>query len=75
MSEERQTKAMNRVQKSFLKTAAIFAAIATLTAFFTWVASLNYVPSPIVCGSAVGVIVFGICWLFVYESSGGTKHE
>ncbi len=71
--DDYEVRTMNRVQKSFLKTAAFFAAIAALTVFFSWVASLNYAPSPVVCGSAVGTIVFGACWLIVYKFSRGPK--
>ncbi len=64
---------MNRLQKSFLKTAAFFAAIAALWGLCTWVTTINYAPSPVVCVTTLGVIAFGVCWLFVYELGGGWK--
>ncbi len=70
--DDYKVRTMNRVQKSFLKTASFFAAVAALWGLCSWVTTTNYVPSPGFAGIA-GIAVFGIFWLFMYEFSGGTK--
>jgi len=68
-------KALNRLQKSFLKTAAFFAVVAAAAGALYRADTTTFNPSPVVCGSISATAFFGICWLIVYEVSGGETRE
>ncbi len=61
---------INRVQKSFLKTAAFFAVVAAVAGVLVWIEAASFTPSPVVCGSLSAGAFFGMCWMFVHEITG-----